>query len=71
MYERFGYDHVVLLVLALAAAIFAGSLCLASLYRRLIRPTVDRISDWLYEILRVRYVQWERAILSKYVIKKN
>ena len=71
MYERFGYDHVVLLVLALAAAIFAGSLCLASLYRRLIRPTVDRISDWLYEILRVRYVQWERAVLSKYMIKKN
>ena len=64
IYNKFGYDHVVLLVIALAFAIFVASMICAVLYSLTFKKLVKTISGKLYGFLKSVYLQIEKWMLS-------
>lgn len=63
IYEKVGYTHVVLWVLALAAVIFLCTAAVSMLYKVCLQKFVYKISDKIYSLLRGIYGKIEPFLL--------
>lgn len=64
IYQRFGYDHLILWVFVMVIVIFLFTLLCALVYDKTLRPSVKKASNALYSVLRVNYIKLEGILLK-------
>lgn len=64
VYNKFGYDRIVLWVIIIAIAIFVVSVILSSIYKAAVKPIIDKIADKLFVSLRKLYLTIEKRIVK-------
>lgn len=64
VYENYGYDKVVLWVLALTVIIFLGGMVCAILYERILQKVVLKCSNAIYSFIREKYLILEEWLLK-------
>lgn len=64
MYNEFGYSHVVFWILVLSLSIFIFGILAAIVYTLVLKKTVIKISNNIYDILRKKYIKLENRLLN-------
>lgn len=64
IYNEFGYSHVVFWILVLSLSIFIFGILAAIVYTLVLKKTVIKISNNIYDILRKKYIKLENRLLN-------
>lgn len=64
IYQNYGYNYIVCWALFLSLGVFLFSFVTAVIYKNSIGKMVQKVSDWLYFVLKEKYLAFEEKVLN-------